>query len=406
MVILFCEKCGKRIPQNVLDARGIKTADPEKFYYCVECRVDEPAPEPVAASVETGRPQSGARGIRPVSGQMQATKSGQNRVIKKPITTQIPLRDTARLQRSQTPSPVNSEPPSTTKMKLIVGGASVAMILVAILILVFSKPQPKKEVAESNQQKEAPPPPQLKNLAQATTPPPATPRTDTVAATGTDSKAPVAAPELSPKEAYDLRVKQGLVKPAVTAPPPAAGESELVAMTDPDALRAKMLTMNGGWSHESVRHLGELPAPAMAAKTVWAFNSKTLRSDYNSKVSAGTFEGEEATKIEGGDSSRVACYDNMEVNVNRSHIKLRVFQKSVKRMRFSSQTRFGERFNIDFDPPPEGKWGEVNIDISKATCGDVKISNQPIKHTEIQGFRSTDGAYFIVSKFEIVNGGE
>jgi hypothetical protein len=177
-------------------------------------------------------------------------------------------------------------------------------------------------------------------------------------------------------------------------------------MTDPDALRAKLLEMSGGWPHEAVRHLGELPSPPIDPKIVWTANFKSLRSDYNSKVTSGTFEGETGAKAEGGDQGRVACYDNMEFPVNHTHIKLRVFQKGLKKMRFSSMTVFNGRFNLDFDAPPEGKWTDLNIDFSKVTNGDLKFSNQPVKHTEIHGFRTAEnnGAYFILSKFEVVNG--
>ena len=91
---------------------------------------------------------------------------------------------------------------------------------------------------------------------------------------------------------------------------------------------------------------------------------------------------------------------------NNLRVKLRIYQVGLNQTRFSIQTHHGVRFNVPFKTPPEKEWSEVTVDCSKAESSGVDLKNLAIQHIELIGFpkQANNGAYYLVSKFEILTG--
>jgi hypothetical protein len=434
MLLFYCKKCGCRIPQKILETRGANLTESEQEFFCAGCEVI--IPEPIAAAPIIRTPQNGTRTMRPTSDVAQAPKTGQTSRLEKPATGEMVARATGRAQRTSNPAslPVTSTPKLTKKNQILIGVACGFVFIVGILVLVLSKNTDTKKIAETDPKKntvpETPPSP-LK--AAVGTVAKGTPNA-TGAASGTPSlalKEPTNIPsslikdptQNDPVPPTHPKDKEGKpkdpnppnqpnvepIKPIVTpiaVPAPASGEEPLTSMTDPAALRDKLLAMqHGSWPKEAVKHLGDLPSPAIGPQPPKEINPSAIQKDYGSKLSLGTFEGEKSVKLEGG-TDRVGCFVKPDVTINHTHLKIRMFQTGLKKIKLSCMTFFRMRFNHEVDAPPEGAWSDLDIDVSKYSHDKIKLSNMPIEHIEIQGFRSAadNGAYFIISKFEIVNG--
>ena len=424
MLILYCEKCGKRIPQAMLDAMGVAVAEPERQYYCTDCASTAP-PAPVSARGSGTHAATAPLSGRPPSGGVRVMKPPSEfaQAVRPPTAMRAKRVTESAMRRQQTPGGEFQARPSSMKWAALVAGG--VFLLAAAVILMFSggkKPEtavaqenPKPaEHKESREVKEDKP-----NVPQPTPPAPINREPVKHAETPGPGATPTPAAnaqahELSPKEQYEQRLKEGKIKPAApplqTAPP--VSDASLMEMTDPAALREKLTALGQGAPHDAIKHLGELPPPAIAETVIYKSDFQKndthgWASDYSAKVTAGTFEGENGFKVENGED-RVACYKGFDFATNHTHLKFRIFQKGLNRMQISIASVFMGRFNTALPLPPEGKWTDISIDASKLTSDGVKFENIPVKHLEIHGFRTAqnNGAYFIVSKVEIVNGGK
>ncbi|MBI3831142.1 MAG: hypothetical protein HY291_16605 [Planctomycetes bacterium] len=221
MKFYFCETCGKRVTEDDM-AAGEARDKKLKGVFCKNCSVgvmtmemaaltdlpktDLPAPPPVRVSTASGSKLSPPH--------LAAAKSS-SRSHPKPA-------DGSLARGPQADRPGEKRNPYVLAL---FGGA--AALLVAVAALLLSGSAPKKDVARNEPKTEpAPKPPE----AAPALPPAATteqkPEQKTEAADPKPSAEKTAAHELSPKEAYEQRVKAGLLKPeappdAHPPPPPA-----------------------------------------------------------------------------------------------------------------------------------------------------------------------------------------
>lgn len=437
MIILYCETCGKRIPNEHLQQLGIVEAKPDAKYFCPNCLPAAPA----QSSAETA---TATRLARMSTGTRPAVKTGMRAPITvptrpaRPGSGGVPTTQEAHAAR---PSPGRMAPagaPAPNRTKLIAAAIVVGTLMgIAVTVLAFgNRSAARSQVANADSKKTPPlrtpanpnapvtqvpqvPPvgPVASALSAGPSSPPALPaETPAVSPPSDRGEKKPPTEELSPKEAYEQKVRAGLIKPETpatpaapdappTPAPPAGGDLQ---STDPEALRKALLAIGHGAPRDGVKRLGELPEPAMPETVVYKLdldkgNPYNWRSDYGSKVNIVNEEGERCIKASGG-SDRIACYGNAPVFANRSRVNLRIFHKGLKNMRISIQSAFNVRYNCNFDAPAEGQWQDVTVDLSKLKSGEFNVANQQFGHIELHGFRKNNSAYFLLSKFDIVNG--
>lgn len=395
MIILYCETCGKRIAQDQLDTLGIKEALPDNKYFCIQC-------QPAAATPSSAR--ASMRGMRPATADRIIPPSGSN--LKKQQQPGTP--------RHGTPAVV--VPSGNMKWVAAIGAG-----VVVGLVLIFATGS--RETSASRKETVARVEPEVSRKG-VTTPPPevkaAPVRDQQPVANVVRTPAPVPAPtpppvaqqnpqtpQLSPKEEYELRVKQGLIKKEE----PAAAPADVAGLTDVDSLRKHLLKIGRGAPRDLVKKLGEMPPPDMAETVAFdahpgSGGTGVWSGDYNSKVSAVTVDGEKGVKAEKG-SDRVAMYFNAPIAANRSRLVMRVHQTGLSEIRISINCSLGVRFRMDIKAPPEGQWSDVTADLNKLRGDDgIQFENQPVQHIEIHGLRkaANNGASFVLSKCQVVSG--
>jgi hypothetical protein len=436
MLILYCEKCGMRIPQAMLDAMGVKAAELEKQYFCTSCvppaqphatsftaraSGGHPAPARSSGLHPASSASSAAMGGRPASGGVRVMQptSGFAHAVKPPTAARI-KRVTENLPRRQQAGAGDPPPaPSSPTKWIMLASGGVVLLVVAGLFVFGGGKKPETTVARDDARAAELIPDKMKAVQPTnppapiqTTPPvqPHKPEPEKHAEAGTPQ-------ELSPKEFYEQRVKEGKIKPVAPATPPSpaasapvpANDASLLEMTDSVALREKLTPLRHDAPIAAIKHLGDLAPPAIPETIVYKSDfprndAPSWQSDYSSKITPGTFEGEAGIKTEGG-SDRLGCYRNFDFATNHTQLKLRIFQKGCTKIQISIKTVFAHRFNTVLTLPSDGKWTDVSIDAGKLTSEGVKSENMPIQHLEIHGFRpANSGAYFVISKFEIVNG--
>lgn len=384
MVILYCDKCGKRIPNAEILRRGIDEKQPPESIACETC-----AQKGVAASVAAGMGSTAVlvaqrsevmKPPKPVTGEAAA-------IVAKPVdappqtSRQRPATSNA---LPKAPKPEVSDKPKKENAKLIAVFSAAGLLLIVLVVLVFG--------GSSKESQEA------KNAGST-----AAPGEKTTAKPAVDVKN--AGPSPNPvTPAQKTTVEQP--KP----PPPAA--SELAQITDPAVLREKIKELGVKAPRDEVRRLSNMAGPDEPEKTVVAKFAKNnpdeIRSDYGSKVAMAEDKNEPAVKVTDGED-RLACYFRPGTFfTNRMRVKMRIFQHGLKDMRLSIQTLNNIRYNINFKPPPEGAWGDVTVDCAAAVVDGVKLNNLAIQHIEVHGFRKggKEGTFFELSKFDVVNGGQ
>ncbi|MCW8133967.1 MAG: hypothetical protein KIS92_26715, partial [Planctomycetota bacterium] len=192
-------------------------------------------------------------------------------------------------------------------------------------------------------------------------------------------------------------------------PAPAPAATDLSQIADVAELREKLRALGAKAPREELRRVSSMPAPSEPEKVAFSidFTKKDTHGDYDTKVEMVNDQGEAAAKMTKGDD-RLACYFRPPVIfTNNARINLRIFHEGLRDMRLSVQTVHNLRFNFNFKPPDEGKWGDVVVDLSKVAADGVKLQNIVIQHIEVHGFRKAakGDQFFELSKFEIVTGG-
>ncbi|MFH0937811.1 MAG: hypothetical protein V1899_00775 [Planctomycetota bacterium] len=318
MLILYCNKCGKRIPQEQVEKIGIVQIVPDEQHFCQNCAAAELAAE--ALSKKSSRNRVITQGTRPGSDSAGMTH---------------------RQPRSSSDRQHSNPPAKSSTMKLAASWVAIGMAVGLLVMLLVSK------------------------------------RGD-------------------PDAGKSL---------------PAARQDILLQSTDVDVLRTALEAQGNRAPLDAIQRLGELPSPSLAETVMYKANidqgnPNRWRRDRGSTVTLTTEEGEKCLKVEKG-NDRLSCYGNVDVPVNRTRVKLRLFQKGLNKMQLSISCKMHQRFNVGFSLPPEGQWQDVVVDISKAMSNKIKIANQPMDHIEIHGFRkaANNGAYFLLANVEVINGG-
>lgn len=455
MLIVYCEKCGKRVPPKELEALGLTSVQAGETIFCGSCKAagatatvplpsalpslpDAPsetvtlpvpaspgstAPLPMpkhsgrlpAPSPSAGIPQSGAQRVPPTAEvrPVSATTVARRTVDAPP-----------RSARSRVLTPVdtrrNDAENEKKKTGVIVG---VGVGVVAALVLAFfalsggdkknenassetsssggssgsSKPAPKLETPPAPP---APPAYPAQKTKQPSTPTPPS----TVPTPPATPPAPAPVPAPPPPEA-----------PVVPAPPPQqaptpAPAGDLASINDVESLRNALLKLGANAPHDQVRRLSQMPPPVIDETVAYSIdftkgNLDSWRSIDDKPVSLNKDQGENALKAM-EPAEPFGAYRNMNFSFNHTRIKLRLYQVGLKSMRLDCQTHMGLRFRPSIPLPKEGEWSDVEVDCSSFANGDVKMNNIANSHIEVQGFHKTPGGYFLISKFEVIIGGK
>ncbi|MBI3830276.1 MAG: hypothetical protein HY291_12210 [Planctomycetes bacterium] len=405
MVILYCDKCGKRIQNAEILRRGIDEKQPPESIACEAC-----AQKGAAMSVAAGMGSTAVlvaqrsevlKPPKPVTGEAAA-------IVARPMDAPP---QTAR-QRPATsiglPKAQKPEAPAKPKKentKLIAVFSAAGLLLIVLVVLLFGgssketqEAQTKNAPGAAAEKSAAKPALDVKNPVPL--PVPAGPLL-----TPAQPKPPVQANPDALKPAEPAKLEEP-PKPA----PPAA--TDLAQITDPAVLREKIKDLGNKAPRDEVRRLSNLAGPDEPEKTIVAKFAKNnpddIRSDYDSKVAMAEDKNEPAVKVtDGGD--RLACYFRPGTPfTNRMRVNLRVFQVGLREMRLSIMVVNGIRYNIGFKAPTEGQWGDVTVDCSAAVADGVKLHNLAIQHIEVHGFRKggKEGTFFELSKFDVVTGGQ
>lgn len=228
MKFYFCETCGKRVTEEDV-AAGQARDKKLKGVYCTNCSegvmtmemaaiTDIPAPAPAAPPPPRVARDSGSKLSPP---NLAAAKSTP-RSHPKPAEGS-PARGSQAERAGEKRNPY---------VLLLIGGAAALLVAVAVFLLSGSG---TKKVAAREEPK-AEPTPRPPEPAQTIPPPATTPQKSKQETEAGDPKASAektAAHELSPKEAYEQRVKAGQIKPATPpdvpppqAPPPPIAEAQ------------------------------------------------------------------------------------------------------------------------------------------------------------------------------------
>jgi len=408
MLILFCEKCGKRVGQAELERRGMGNAPPGSVVICEACGA--------APAVQVAMTASGAALKTAVQseGSTAVLVAHRSEIIKPPSDgkseTAAPPEAAGKTGRRvktsgatlpSTPKAAERQPPKP--VLLIVGGTVAAAVVLGLIVVLFAgggnEEQTAKKATTAPAPVPAPAPAQPKNW-----PVPSVERTT-----------PAKPADVRPPATEKPPAPQPVSNPPPAVPkPPAPAASGLGSITDVKELRDKVKQLGRSTPREELRRLTGMIPPAEPEKVVFAgkFEKNAhseFRGDYSSKLEYVDQQGEAALKITEGDDRLAFYYQTGSEFANNLRIRLRIFNQGLKDMRFSIQTPFNVRFNIPFKPPAEGQWGEVTVDCTKTLVDGVKLSNIPLQHIEVHGFRRGDkasGAWFAVSKFEILSGGD
>ena len=237
MNIYYCDACGKRLASD--ESAKVVPGTIDKDIICPACIASRAPAKPTSsarnaidisevAAPAAARPSSGAQ--RPGTGaNVRPSMQRPASAIQPRVTAQMQTARASSTSRNAVQARSQAEAPKKNNTPIIIGVAVAAVVLLGLVVMLMGGDKEKKIAQTENtspaakpQQKPAEPPAQPANpvpTPSKTNDPvkAATPATEPIKAAAPVNDDPYAG--LSPKEAYEKRMKEGKIKPPEPPPP-------------------------------------------------------------------------------------------------------------------------------------------------------------------------------------------